>query len=70
MANCRDCGGTECFCRMSATIAALTEACQIFTQALGNEDGYLPAIGALKTRRALDLMKTARVKPVFHWEGR
>lgn len=47
----------------------LAEACQIFTQALGNEFGYLPAIGAVKTQHALELMKKAVVRPVFHSEG-
>ncbi len=67
--NCMDCGGAECVCRMASIIEYLTEACQIFTQALGDEDGYIPSIGSTRTKRALSLMIKAGVAPVFHYEG-
>jgi hypothetical protein len=70
MSACLDCGGSECVCGYKRAIDRLTEACQIFTQALGDDSGYLPAIGATKTKRALDLMRLAKVKPLFHSEGR
>lgn len=66
MANCLDCGGTECFCRMASQIDALTKACQIFTQAIGSAEGYVPSLGATKTKEALELMKKANVEPVFY----
>ena len=67
--NCVDCGGSECICRSAAAIKYLTKACQIFTQALGSEDGYLPSLGSPATSKALSLMRQAGVRPVFHGYG-
>ena len=69
MANCMDCGGSECTCRSAAVIECLTKACQIFTQAIGSDEGYIPSLGSTATRKALDLMAKAGVKPVFHGCG-
>ena len=69
MSACLDCGGSECICRAGAIIADLTAACQIFTQALGSERGYIPNLGEPKTQQALALMKRAGVKPVFYWDA-
>ena len=68
MTACLDCGGSECICRASERIRCLSEACQLFTQALGGPDGYLPTLGAPKTKRALELMYEADVAPVFYHE--
>lgn len=47
-------------------IAKLTAALQLFTQAVGGPNGYIPTLGAPKTREALNLMKEAGVKPVYY----
>jgi uncharacterized protein YbjT (DUF2867 family) len=47
-------------------LALLTEALQLFTQAIGGPRGYIPTLGEPKTKRALELMKEAGVKPVYH----
>lgn len=47
-------------------IELLTEALQLFTQAIGGPRGYIPSLGTPKTSRALELMKEAGVKPVYH----
>jgi len=69
MAACLDCGGTECICAMQMTIRRLSRACQIFSSAIGTDDGYIPSLGAPRTREALDLMKVAGVQPVFYWDA-
>lgn len=70
MTACLDCGGTECICRSNEIIQKLTEACQLFTQGLGDENGYYPNLGQPKTHKALRLMAEAGVDPVFYWESR
>jgi hypothetical protein len=66
MSACLDCGGSECICSAGRIIKQLTEACQLFTRGLGDAEGYYPQLGAPKTKRAIELMKAAGVKPVFY----
>lgn len=47
-------------------VEQMKQALQLFTQAIGDEDGYIPSLGAIKTKQALDLMKEAGIQPVFH----
>ena len=47
----------------------MIQALQIFTQAIGSKDGYIPSLGAIPTWKALRLMEEAGVLPVFHGDG-
>lgn len=51
--------------RAAEMIEDLTEACQLFTQGLGDDEGYYPALGAVKTKKAIDLMRAAGVEPIW-----
>ena len=66
MDNCLDCGGSECVCRLRTIVEHLTTACQIWTQSLGNAEGYITTLGAQKTQEALAHMKAAGVAPRFY----
>ncbi|MCB7130436.1 MAG: hypothetical protein J3T61_12965 [Candidatus Brocadiales bacterium] len=58
MANCMDCGGTECICRFVGDIKKLKKACRLLMSGVyGN--GYLTNCGTLKTERAVRLMVEA-----------
>lgn len=46
-------------------IENLSVACRIFTQAIGNEKGYLGALGKPLTNRAIELMRDAGVDPCW-----
>lgn len=53
----------------SQQAAHAVRALQIFTQAIGSEDGYIPSLGAPATRKALEEMQAAGVPFVFHGRG-
>lgn len=68
MSACLDCGGSECICRVNERVRLLTTACQIFTRGLGGENGYYPTLGLPLTKKAIEAMKSAGVKPIFYGE--
>lgn len=44
----------------------LEKACQIMMGAIGDEEGYLPSLGASKTDQIRQLMRKAGVEPVYY----
>ena len=44
----------------------LAKACQIVMGCIGDEDGYLPTIGALGTDEIRQLMREADVEPIYY----